>query len=364
MKIIYVLPHPIQYQTPLINYLKLKGLDITVAYKSDHTSKKYYDYGFKKKIQWNKKILKGYNYFYNQNHKIFKYILTKKKVKYVWVHGSKNFYNLLIIIFSKFLNKKVLLREESFIKSKKRNLLNILFNKLFYLFIDFFIYKYLAIGNQNKNFYIKNNVKLSKIIKVPYCVDNSFFSHKNFNKKKTKIIKFLFAGKLTKKKGLDILIKAFQKISLNKKIKKKYSLTIVGNGDYYKKIKMIVRKNNLHFIKILNFKTQNQIKIIYKNSDILILPSRFEPWGLVINEAMNSGNAIICSDNVGSANDLVKNNINGFVFKSENINKLVDAIMKYIEQPDLINKHKKNGIKIINKFSFEICYKNLSRVIN
>jgi len=72
MKIIYVLPHPIQYQTPLINYLKLKGLDITVAYKSDHTSKKYYDYGFKKKIQWNKKILKGYNYFYNQKHKIFK----------------------------------------------------------------------------------------------------------------------------------------------------------------------------------------------------------------------------------------------------------------------------------------------------
>ena len=51
MKIIYVLPHPIQYQTPLINYLKLKGLDITVVYKSDHTSKKYYDNGFKKKIQ-------------------------------------------------------------------------------------------------------------------------------------------------------------------------------------------------------------------------------------------------------------------------------------------------------------------------
>lgn len=364
MKIIYVLPHPIQYQTPLIRFLKHKGLDITVAYKSDHTSKKYYDYGFKKIIKWNKEILKGYNYFYNYKHQIFKNILNKKEVKYVWVHGSKNFYNLLIIIFSKLLKKKVLIREENFIKSKKRNIINILFNKLFYFFIDFFIHKYLAIGNQNKNFYLKNNVKLSKIVKVPYCVDNNFFSYKKFNKKKINIINFLFAGKLTKKKGVDILLKAFQEIALNQKIKKKYSLTIVGNGDYYKTTKITVKKNNLNFIKILNFKTQKQIKNIYKKSDVLILPSRFEPWGLVINEAMNSGNAIICSDNVGSANDLVKNNVNGFIFKSESSNKLVGAIMKYIKQPDLINKHKQNGIKIINKFSFEICYKNLSRIIN
>ena len=363
MRILYVLPHPIQYQTPLIKYLNKKGLDITVAYKSNHTSETFFDYGFKKKIKWSKKILEGYNYFYNNNHKIFKTILMNKKNDYVWVHGSKNFYNLMIIIFSKILKKKVLLREENFLNSKNRNLINIIFNKFFYFFIDFFIYKYLAIGIKNKNFYLKNNINFSKIIKVPYCVDNIFFSYKKIKKKYSRI-NFLFAGKLNKKKGLDILLKAFKEISLNQKIKNKYILNIVGNGDYYREIKKYVRENGLYFIKILNFKTQNQIKNIYKNSDVLILPSRFEPWGLVINEAMNAGNAIICSDKVGSANDLVKNNVNGFIFENKNISKLASAVMKYIEKPSLINKHKQNGIKIIDKFSFEICYKNLSKIIN
>ena len=363
MKILYVLPHPIQYQTPLIKYLTKKGLDITVGYKSNHSSQKFYDKGFRKKINWSKSITQGYNYFYNNKHAILKKILTDKEINYVWIHGSKSFYNLIIIIISKLLNKKILLREENFMNSKKRSFFNITSNKFFYFFLDFFIFKYLSIGIKNKKYYLKNNVNLNKIINVPYCVDNDFFFQKKTKNKKTNFINFLFAGKLNKTKGLDILIKAFQDISLKKKLKTKYKLTIVGNGDCFKKLKKIVKKEKLSFIKILNFQTQVHLKKIYNKSDILILPSRFEPWGLVINEAMNAGNAIICSDNVGSANDLVRNKINGFIFKNENTEDLIKAILKYIQKPNLIIKHKRNGIKIINKFSFEICYKNLSKII-
>ena len=46
MKIIYILSHPIQYQTPLIRYLVKKKIDITVAYKSLHTTGKFYDKNF------------------------------------------------------------------------------------------------------------------------------------------------------------------------------------------------------------------------------------------------------------------------------------------------------------------------------
>ena len=363
MKILYVLPHPIQYQTPLIKYLTKKGLDITVGYKSNHSSQKFYDKGFRKKINWSKSITQGYNYFYNNKHAILKKILTDKEINYVWIHGSKSFYNLIIIIISKLLNKKILLREENFMNSKKRSFFNIISNKFFYFFLDFFIFKYLSIGIKNKKYYLKNNVNLNKIINVPYCVDNDFFFQKKTKNKKTNFINFLFAGKLNKTKGLDILIKAFRDIYSKKNLNANYKLTIVGNGDCYQNLKKVVKKNKLFFIKILNFQTQIQLKNIYQSSDILILPSRFEPWGLVINEAMSAGNAIICSDNVGSANDLVKNKINGFIFKNGNTKDLVKAILKYIQKPNLVIKHKQNGIKIINKFSFAVCYKNLSKII-
>jgi len=49
MKILYILPHPIQYQTPLINYLSANGIDIIVGYKSNISSKSFYDDGFQKK---------------------------------------------------------------------------------------------------------------------------------------------------------------------------------------------------------------------------------------------------------------------------------------------------------------------------
>ena len=175
MKILYVLPHPIQYQTPLIKYLTKKGLDITVGYKSNHSSQKFYDKGFRKKINWSKSITQGYNYFYNNKNAILKKILTDKEINYVWIHGSKSFYNLIIIIISKLRNKKILLREENFMNSKKRSFFNIISNKFFYFFLDFFIFKYLSIGIKNKKYYLKNNVNLNKIINVPYCVDNDFF---------------------------------------------------------------------------------------------------------------------------------------------------------------------------------------------
>ena len=58
MKTLYILPHPIQYQTPLINYLSANGIDIIVGYKSNISSKSFYDDGFQKKNKMGKKYFK------------------------------------------------------------------------------------------------------------------------------------------------------------------------------------------------------------------------------------------------------------------------------------------------------------------
>jgi len=153
-------------------------------------------------------------------------------------------------------------------------------------------------------------------------------------------------------------------ISINKKYKKKISFKIVGNGLLFNKIKKYIKEKQLIFIKILNFQSQNKLRSIYKKSDILILPSHTEPWGLVINEALNAGNAIICSDKVGASGDLVIHKKNGFVFKSRSKEQLSNCIISYLENNSLINAHKTIGKQIVNNFSFDICLKNINKILH
>jgi len=195
----YILTHPIQYQSPLIRNLS-KLFKIHVLYRSDISVKKNFDKGFNKKVLIDRNLLKGYNYsflkrigpnkvdnFYPFTIEYINKIFTRD-TKIVWLHGIKNWYNLIIIILCKIYNKKVFIRDETN-NLKKRSFLNLLINNIFYKFIDNFIHAYLVIGKENRNTYISNGISKKKLFLVPYVVDNeSFKSKKKKNQKKS----FLF----------------------------------------------------------------------------------------------------------------------------------------------------------------------------
>ena len=93
------------------------------------------------------------------------------------------------------------------------------------------------------------------------------------------------------------------------------------------------------------------------------MPSREENWGLAINEAMASKNAIICSTSVGCKKDLVKNNYNGYIFKNDDYINLAQKILKIYNEPKKLSMFKKNSFKIISKWSFNECYIGLNKAI-
>ena len=94
-----------------------------------------------------------------------------------------------------------------------------------------------------------------------------------------------------------------------------FYLIFLGEG-YLKKPMIESLKNNKYKknIKFLGFINIDEISNYYSISDIFILPSMHETFGLVINEAMIHENAIISSKFVGSHADFIKNNFNGFTF--------------------------------------------------
>ena len=88
-------------------------------------------------------------------------------------------------------------------------------------------------------------------------------------------------------------------------------------------LKSIANKN-ISFLGAIDNKNLAQY---YQNADVFILPSKSEPWGLVVEEALNNGTPVIVSDKVGCHYDLVTATT-GLVFKSENIESLQEQISK------------------------------------
>ena len=367
----YIISHPIQYQVPLIRYLS-KKIKIEVAYRSNISLKPFYDKEFDKNVVIQKNLIKGYkNYFLkhigsNKVNAIFPITTEFKSLfsdntKIIWLHGIKNWYNLIVIVISKFHNKKVFVRDE-INNLKKRSFLNKFFNKVFFYIIDDFIDCYLSIGIENTNTLKKYGINKKKIFNVPYVVDNKFFYLKKKNVQQK--LKILFTGKLIHKKGCDILLKSIFLLNKKNDFKNKTDVIIVGEGNLKNNYLELKKKLNLNNVKFCGFKNQNLIKKYYNNSNLFIMPSREENWGLAVNEAMASSNAIICSNSVGCSKNLVKNNFNGYIFKSDDYIDLARKIFMFYKNPSRINLFAKNSLKIISKHSFNECYAGIIKAIN
>lgn len=372
MKINYILSHPIQYQAPLIKFLSKKKIKIKVFYRSNISvmNRRYYDYGFKKKIKWNVSLLDGYKYYFlkkigpNKVTSIFpitiEFVSALKNCEYIWLHGLKNWYNLLIIFISKIFQKKIIIRDELHYNSKSRSKINLIFNKIFFKIINYFVYRFLYIGKANKKFYLFNKIPKNKLIFIPYVVDNNFFFKRKI--RVAKKIRFLVASKFIKRKGIDLLLKSISICNAYENFKENTHFKIIGNGYEKEKLLRLKKKNKLTNVFFEDFKNQKEIKKEYFNNDILVMPSLYEPWGLVINEAMAAGNVIIASDLVGASFDLVKNNFNGYKFKNGDKLDLAKKLKKIFENKKKILRMKKNSQILISDWNFFKCYKNFMKL--
>ena len=126
-------------------------------------------------------------------------------------------------------------------------------------------------------------------------------------KQKQIIKKFLYVGRLSEEKNIDFLIRVFNSMPY-------LTLNIVGFGKQESELKKIAAKN----INFLGSIANTQLSQVYQDNDVFVLPSKIEPWGLVVEEALNNGLPILLSDKVGCAEELLQEGVNGFSFVHDN----------------------------------------------
>ncbi len=376
-----VTTHPIQYYAPVFNMLSQKpGLEVRVFYTWGEGSLKKYDPGFGKEIEWDIPLLEGYNYTFLKNtapdagSHHFKGIINPDAssvidkfapdalLLYGWAYKShlrllRHFHRKIPVYFRGDSN---LADETPGIKSLLRGA----FLKWLYRHIDYAFY----VGTANKAYYLKAGLKKDQLLFAPHAIDNSRFSENKGSEAewlrrclhiKQDDVLILFAGKLEEKKAPCLLLSAFKKLN-NKKV----HLLFTGNGPMEALLKEKARTlNNIHF---MDFQNQKKLPAVYQACDLFCLPSRGpgETWGLAVNEAMASGKAVLVSDKVGCTTDLVKEGVNGYIFKSGIEDDLLKRLEILVSEKEKLSAMGKRSFKIIQDWCFEKQVNTIASAIN
>ncbi len=167
--------------------------------------------------------------------------------------------------------------------------------------------------------HFRDRLKLDKkkIIEGYSVVDNNHFSTGKTTKENKPTL--LCVARFAPEKNLQMLIEAFMESTLSQQ----WQLKIVGGGPLKESLHQSI-SNNQNIV-LHDWLSYNELPDLYASASAFILPSQFEPWGLVVNEAMAAGLPILLSEEVGALPDLLEVGVNGLKFnidKQELINSL------------------------------------------
>lgn len=373
-KLAVIASHPIEYQAPLFRRLaKNPAVDIFVYFCWDFGVKETYDEGFRQMVKWDIPLLDGYNYRFLKNYSLnpspsfWGHInpgiiteLRRNKYDAVLIHGYGWFSSWLAFLGAWTTGTPIILRGESDLQKKissvKKNIKRIVLPMLF-ANINAFLYSY----SLNKSYYKFYGVPESKLFFMPAAVDNDFFQKeaKRFQGREEELknqigfrhpewpTALLIAQLIPRKRPMDLL-RARAVISP----KVNFNLIIVGDGEEAGRMKDFVKEKQLKDVYFAGFKNQSEIPLFYSISDILVLPSEFDPSPKVINEAMNFGLVIIATDKVGTAPDLVMGSESGYTYSVGDVDELAGTLEKVIRDDRLRMKLRDNSRATIDGWSY------------
>jgi len=294
--------------------------------------------------------------------------LRKENPDIVISSVSASLRTIVAFLYTLFFRKKMILwieewRRHSYDKS------NVL--KCFIGIVRDFIGKFIIIqsdalvagGTAARNYALALGKNEDEIFMAPQCSDDIAKEERLPSREKSKYT-FLYLSRIIDWKGLDILIKAFDRL---RKERSDVFLLIVGDGPFAPYCLDLCKSLKTEDITFVGSVVPADGGQFFNQADVFVLPSRFignfyEGWGLVINEAISMGLPVITTTAVGAAYDLVVKGHNGFVVQEGSVSDLLKAMQNIlVEDLDLMGK---NSRKIFeNKNNFETMAEGFSRAI-
>ncbi len=161
----------------------------------------------------------------------------------------------------------------------------------------------------------------------------------------------LYVGRLVKQKGVEFLIKAFQKLA---KERNDVILIIIGEGEQRVELEQLSKNLGIESsVYFAGFVENVNLPPYYLLCDVCVVPSttygQADVWASIVNEAMSAGKPVIATDAVGAAFDMVKDGINGFMVPERDSDALYSAMKKVLSNPELARKMGEESKRIVEE---------------
>jgi glycosyltransferase involved in cell wall biosynthesis len=344
-KVLLVSSHPVQYASPMYRaYGNDPRVDVTVAYCSLRGAKLSHDHDFNLEIQWDVPLLKGYKWLDVSNRSPAKCmnrflspvsrglwrLIERGRFDVVVCYGYRTVSFWLAALACRMTGAKLVFTIDAHTIHSRDARWKSLLKKVILPFVFRVPNAVFVASTASRRFCRDMGVADDHVFLTPNVVDTSFFSQLSQDTDSISVRQrwrippeatvALFCGKLVPwKRPGDILEAAAPLEDLH--------VVFAGDGPLRSHLQERARQLGLlsrsHFLGFIN---QTELPTVYAASDFLVLPSEFETFGLVVNEAFACGRPAVISDACGAGGDLVVEGKTGHVFRAGDVVGLMDSM--------------------------------------
>lgn len=368
--------HPIQYQAPLWKRLYESELIDTMILFGDRVNlEPYWEPEFQDYVDFNLPLLEGYDYKFISNFtfdnkrgftKRLNLSLIKelsgKKYDTILVHGYDTASAWLALFVAKFTSTKLLFRGEAVLSSHAASWKARIKKRVLSFFLAQADVVFFSCSG-NRDYFEYYGVPANKFFSFPCAVDNLFFQQERKKwlayRKKTKIqlgiseddLVVIFVARLTQRKRPLDLVRAMRK--LNGQGHNNITALFVGDGPEKDTLEEAAKQWKLDDVRFVGFQNHTLIGKYYAIADVGVVLSDYDPSPKAMNEMMNFAIPIICTDVVGTAQDLVKNNENGFIVKVGDVETIANHIQELAEERGRARRMGEKSLEIVSEWNFD-----------
>ena len=358
-RVLFVGSHPVQYQAPLFRRMaKHASLDLHVAYCTLRGAEATHDPEFGAHIQWDVPLLDGYSWTHVPNRgsgaESFFGLFNPGLWKLICSGNFDAVVCYLVYVRASFWISYLAAKSSgaaflfgtdahSF-AARDGRAWKVLLKKIFWRRLFGLADQVFARSSRARDLLLSAGIPDEHISLVSLVVDNDWWATQSTRTSRDAVraswglsadsAVILFCAKLQPwKRPLDLL-EAFRKLN-----RPDTTLVFAGDGPLRGTLEARAIEMGISaHVRFLGFVNQSRLPAVYVASDVMVLPSEFEPFGLVVNEAMCCGCPVIASDRVGATRDLVAPLRPDFVFPCGDVETLAGIIAEAFARPALLKE--------------------------
>jgi glycosyltransferase involved in cell wall biosynthesis len=357
-RVLAIATHPAQYQAPLFRRMAMRAdLDLHVAYCTLRGAEAAHDPEFGVTVKWDIPLLDGYawthvpnkgsgaeSFFGIRNSGIWK-IIREGKFDAVLCYVSYVRASFWISCLAAKLSRTAFLfgTDATTLTPLDGRMWKRPVKRLFWPFLFRLADQVIAPSSGSLGLMRSLGIPGDRVTLIPYVVDNDWWLAESARVDRDAVrgswgaspkdIIILSCAKLQPwKRPLDLL-RAFAKANLSNAL-----LVFAGEGPLRRQLEAEAALLGVTSrARLLGFVNQTQLPAIYSAADLLVLPSSYDAFGVVVNEAMLCGRPVAASDHVGAARDLIAHGSDGFVFPCGNVEALAEILQQAGAEPERLS---------------------------